>query len=381
MLMHSRGIKGWLVGLAIVALLPCTATASLGYSPSSPPALAWLLDLLPGLLAPQLKLTADCYPQALPNDGLSSSLVSVHLLRDGKPLAGVEVLAQVEAGGGMLRDCSVVTDDSGLAEFKYQAGLMPEPARISFSTADSAVRTEVKLPLAPLSYLDVQVITPEEYAKLKARQVSAAPIYTLELSGFPLQLAADGGSLAMLTATLRHSGDGKPAAGVALKAELLSGDGALSLDSNITNAQGQVQIYFTAGRIVGTTTVRVLETSTGLAASLNILLVEPAGARVELSYKDPLNRGESREGALLPADGTTGLPVVAKVTDLNGLPLRGVEVRVEILDNGDGRIEIFDAVSNASGEVLFTCYAGMRTGKLRLRAFAAAGLPLPAVTR
>jgi hypothetical protein len=246
---------------------------------------------------------------------------------------------------------------------------------ISFSTPDSKVSTELKLPLAPVSYLDVQVVTAEEYKKIKARQVSAAPIYTLELSGFPTQLAADGGSLSMLTATLKHTGTGKPAAGVALQADLLSGDGSVSLQEQVTNAQGQLRIYYTAGRVVGTTTIRVVEPSTGLAATLDLRLVEPAGARVELVYKDPVTRSESREGALLPADGLTGLPVVARITDLNGLPLRGVELRVEVLDNGDGRVEMVEAVSDCNGQVQFNCIAGLRTGKLRLRAYAAAGLP------
>ena len=56
------------------------------------------------------------------------------------------------------------------------------------------------------------------------------------------------------------------------------------------------------------------------------------------------------------------MAMVAKVTDLIGLPLSGVELRLEIIDYGTGWLEVFDPVSDAAGEVRFTYYAGSRTG-------------------
>ncbi|MCC7477393.1 hypothetical protein IT575_02950 [bacterium] len=366
--------KGLLaVLLALVPALLCAAASPAALQPREVQT-NFLIDLVRGLFTPDIKLVCESYPEALPNDGRSESLISVHMLRDGKPLAGVELEAQITAGDGLLRDRKAVTDDKGLATFRYQAGIMPQPGELSISTLDRSNVAELKLPLAPVSYLDVDVITPEEYAKLRARQTAAAPIYKLELSGFPEQLAADGGSQSVLTATLSFP-DGKPAPGVPLKAEILSGDGSLRQETQLTDAQGRIQIYFTAGRTVGTATVRVFELSTGLAAALNITLVEDAGVRIELLYQDPQTRSEAREGAVLPADGVTGLPLVARVTDLNGQPLHGVELKVEILDDGAGRVEMQRPASDGSGRVEFTFYAGMRTGMVRLRAYAAQGLP------
>jgi hypothetical protein len=119
----------------------------------------------------------------------------------------------------------------------------------------------------------------------------------------------------------------------------------------------------------------VFELSTGLAAVLNFTLVEDAGLRIELLYKDPQTRAEAREGAVLPADGVTGLPLIARVTDLSGQPLRDVELKVEILDDGAGRVEMQRPDSDGSGRVEFTYFPGMRTGQVRLRAYAADGLP------
>ncbi len=370
------------LGLGVVAIVLALGLAGVcaasigapGAAPSGSSQSNFLIELVRSLFAPDIELVCESYPEALPNDGRSESLISVHMLRDGKPLAGVELEAQITAGDGMLRQRTATTDDKGVASFLYQAGIMPRPGELSISTRDKSSTAELKLPLAPVSYLDVEVISPEEYAKLRARQTAAAPIYKLELSGFPEQLAADGGSQSVLTATLSFP-DGKPAAGVPLKAEILSGDGSLRQECQLTDAQGRVQIYFTAGRTVGTATIRVFELSTGLAAALNVTLVEDAGVRIELMYQDPQTRSEAREGAVLPADGVTGLPLVARVTDLNGQPLHGVELKVEILDDGAGRVELPRPASDGSGRVEFTFYPGMRTGQIRLRAFAAQGLP------
>lgn len=320
-----------------------------------------------------LSITASSYPEALPNDGYSEATIRVELMAGGVPLAGQKVSANVIRGGGSVTYPEVTTDSSGVATLTYRAGLMPEPAEVQLLAADTGVQTLVKIPLAPVTYLDMLLLTPEEYAAHLKRQAAAAPIYKLAVSAFPEQLAADGGSLATITASLTHI-DGKPAAGVPLMAEIISGEGDLEVEQTATDSTGQFQFYFIAGFRPGTVTVRVIEPSTGLIQAIDFLLVEAGPARVQLLYADPFKSGWQREGALLPADGLTQLPIIAEVTDLAGIPLAGIELRVEILDGGCGWVEVLDPVSDAQGQVQVLYHAGMNTGSVRLRAFVSAGL-------
>lgn len=337
---------------------------------------AILADLLGSdsieLTAPSME--ARSYPQALPNDGFSEATISVQLLSDGQPVAERIVQAEVAKGDGFLGYSEAVTNTDGVAMFNYRAGLMPEPGVVKVHAPGAGLEAMVKIPLAPVTYLDVNLVTPEEYAAHRERQVSAAPIYTLDISAFPLQLAADGGSLSTVTATLKQT-TGEPAAGVPLTAEIISGEGALDVEQVATDKLGNFTFYFTPGFLPGTATIRVMEPSTGLVAAVDIVLVEAGPARVQLYYFDPFAALKSREGALLPADGSTGLEMVAEITDLTGIPLSGVELKLEVMDQPNGWVECLDPVSDASGEVEFTYHAGSMTGPVRLRAYIADGLP------
>lgn len=327
-----------------------------------------------GLSLGNLRLTADSYPEALPNDGRSEATISVQLTgTDGLPLSGVKVAAHVDKGDGYIARQDAVTNESGSASFIYRAGLAPVAGEVSVTAIESGVAASIAIPLAPVSYLDVTLLTPAEYERYRQRQVAAAPIYKLSANVFPDQLAADGGSLGMISATLTMA-DGKPAPGVPLQAELLSGDASVTPKEKATDPHGRMSFYFVAGRVPGTATVRIVEPSTGLAAAVDVLLVQAGPCRIELSYLDPLRSAFAREGAVLPADGITSLPIVARVTDLAGIPLSGVELRIECLEAEGGWIELFDPVSDAAGEVEFAYCTGTTTGRARIRAYAADGL-------
>jgi hypothetical protein len=142
----------------------------------------------------------------------------------------------------------------------------------------------------------------------------------------------------------------------------------------MTDSKGEFQFFYVAGFMPGMVTVQVLEPSTGLVAAQDLLLVEAGPARVALFHTDPRNGLQKREGALLPADGAAELPVLAEITDLAGIPLAGVELRIEVLDSSNGWIELLDAVSDAQGQVQFVYHAGSHTGSVRLRAYISAGL-------
>jgi 5-hydroxyisourate hydrolase-like protein (transthyretin family) len=369
-------VKGALASLALVVGMFFALAAAAPYAQGSA-CTNFLTSLLPGLFASEAKLTASSYPQALPNDGQSEAVISVTMVKDGQPLASTKVRASVTRGDGMLLLSETVTDEHGQANFAYRAGVMPQPVVVKFIAPEADAEAELKLPIAPMAYLDIELVTPEDYNKYLERQASAAQIYKLEVTAFPTQLAADGGSLAMVHAYLTTM-DGKPAPGVVLQATVASGDGSVAVQEQATDQSGHFSLYFTAGRIPGSATIRIVEPSTGLTRSIDIMLVEAGPARIELFYEAPRTSGLAREGALLPCDGVTALEMVARVSDLTGRALRGVELKLEVIDMGTGRIEVVDPVSDASGQVRFTYYAGTRTGLVRLRAFAAAGLDLPA---
>jgi hypothetical protein len=212
---------------------------------------------------------------------------------------------------------------------------------------------------------------------MKQLRSAASAVYKLELSAFPQQLAADGGSMTTITCQLRNTASGKPAAGVALTAQLVSGDGTVVHDGKVTDAQGRFYIDFLAGSTPGTAVIRVIEPSSGLSQNIDVTLVKAGPARIKLTYGDGAAGGviATREGTFLPTDGASSLPLIAEVTDLAGIPLSGVELKIEILgDATNGRIEVLDEVSDAQGEVEFEYFSGNQPGRVRIRAYAAKGL-------
>jgi hypothetical protein len=358
--------------LAAVVVLALAVSGTAFAQPAAQPGPS-TAESATGPAARQPQIVATANPQALPNDGRSETSIQVEVRLAGQPAPGQVVKAAVASGGGALFASQATTDSTGIARFQFRAGIMPDGAVLNFTTADAVAQTALEIPIAPMAYLDVLLLTPEEYKAHRDRQVAAAPIYTLAVTVFPEQLAADGGSIAALAAQLNMA-DGPPAPGVPLKVEIISGEGQLLVDRLATGSNGRLEFHFTAGYVPGTVTIRVTEPSTGLSASVNIILVKTGPARIELYYMDPLLPGAWREGAVLPADGITCLPMLAKVTDLLGLPLPGAEVKLELLDSSNGWLQVLDPVSDAQGHVPFAYYAGMSPGKVRLRAYVANGM-------
>lgn len=375
----KRGLRTALLVLGAALIVVALTSSSLNIA---------FLGIPFGRLAAGLPLSAyelqpQAYPAALPNDGYSEADISVKVLHGDKPAEGVTVLAEVVDGGGSLTSKSATTGSDGLAHFPYRAGLMPAPGELRFRVKDETpaalplpVDNSAKLtiPLAPVTYLDVQLVTPAEYELMKTLRTKASVIYTLNLNAFPQQLAADGGSMTTVTCELK-SPDGRPAAGVALTAKLVSGDGQLIPDGKVTDSQGRFYIDFLAGMNPGTAVIRVTEPSSGLSQNIDIVLVKAGPARIELNYGDSAGVISTREGTYLPTDGMSSLKLVAEVTDLAGIPLSGVELKLEIMgDATNGRIEVFEAISDAAGEVEFEYFSGNQPGKVRIRAYAARGL-------
>jgi hypothetical protein len=359
----------WLVAIcAIVLAVPALA-------PAQSSSLLEIPDPAQALAAGDPQMAIHSHPQALPNDGDSSAEITVSIAQDDTPVEGLLVTARVVQSDGTLDSYEVETDVDGAAVFRFRAGVLPETPHLSFTAEGIPEPEALTIPIAPIAYMDVKVVTPEEYAAFRKRQASAAPIYKLETDSFPSQLAADGGSMSTISARLTMA-DGKPAPGVPLSAKIMSGDGDLAMDQVATDTNGDFKLYYIAGFTPGTVTIAVIEPSTGLTVSTDIILVEAGPVRIELLYLDPISPEPLHEGAILPADGLTALPMLARVTDLNGLPVTGIELRVELVDSVSGWIELLDPVSDVAGEVDFNYYAGTTTGKVRLRAFAIEGMEI-----
>lgn len=312
------------------------------------------------------------YPEALPNDGRSESEIQVMVVDNGAPLVDVTVEARVTDGGGFLSTTRSVTDESGIASFDYRSGLMPKAAVISFSISSGDITSELEIPLAPVTYLNLKLVTPEEYQLYLQRQISAARFYRLQMNAFPDQLAADGSSISTLSAVLSNA-DGSPAPGVPLTAVIQGGEGQLIIEQLATDAQGRYSVDVMAGHQPGVLSVALIEPSTGLSESYNFTLVKSSGAHIELYYSNEIS-SMARKGAVVPADGSTELALTAEVTDLMGLPLSGVEIRVEFIDEENGSLQVLDPVTDASGQVDLSYYAGTYTGPVRIRAYVASGL-------
>ncbi len=361
---------GWkAAGLALVIMIIMVAPASALFD----------LALIGNILFPsheQVDGTAiltRSYPEALPNDGRSESEIQVMVVSDGEPVVGEVVEARVTDGGGFLATTEAVTDEAGIASFDYRSGMMPNTAKISFSIANSDLQSELEIPIAPVTYLNLQLVTPEEYLLYLDRQTSAANYYRLQMNAFPDQLAADGSSIATLSAQLTLA-DGSPAPGVPLLAVIQAGEGRLIVEQEATDAQGNFSVDVMSGRQPGVLSVALIEPSTGLTEAFNFTLVESSGAHIELYYNNEFSNGLARKGAVIPADGSSELNLVAEVTDLYGLPLSGVEIRVEFLDEENGQIRVIDPVTDAGGRVELSYFAGTFTGPVRIRAYVASGL-------
>jgi hypothetical protein len=383
--MRRAGLKlGALAAIAGLLLAATPASALLDAFP--------LGRLSPGLAKPGYLLAVSAYPSALPNDGRSEADITVTVQQDAKPVPDVTVIGEVVDGGGLLTQRSAVTDSNGVAHFPYRSGLMPAAGQLRFhvqpplpaGTPDApvpppgdaaAASTSLAIPLPPVTYLDLQLVTPREYAAMRNQRKAASVVYALALSAFPQQLAADGGSMTTVICQLKSAVNGKPAAGVALTAKLVSGDGQLIPDGKVTDDKGRFYIDFIAGITPGTAVVRVLEPSSGLAQNIELTLVKAGPARIKLHYANPQDVVANREGTFLPCDGSSALPLVADVTDLAGVPLSGVELKLEVLgDATNGWLEVLDATSDAAGQVEFQYHSGVQPGRVRLRAYVAKGL-------
>ena len=172
--------------------------------------------------------------------GLTGALLAnpfVVEVRDenGNPLEGVIVTFAVSAGGGSLSDTNVDTDTNGLAQSILTLGSDPGTNTVDVSV-EGIVKTEI----------------------FNAEATLPPPIpTTLSTVSDDNQTGLTGETLADPFVVDVHDQYGDPMEGVTVTFTLLTGDGALSTETPMTDANGQAETTLTLGNEPGEYTLEV----------------------------------------------------------------------------------------------------------------------------
>ena len=154
---------------------------------------------------------------------------------NGNPLEGVIVAFVVSAGGGLLSDTNVDTDTNGLAQSILTLGSDPGTNTVDVSV-EGIVKTEI----------------------FNAEGALPPPIpTTLSTVSDDNQTGLTGETLADPFVVQVHDQYGDPIEGVTVTFTLLTGDGALSIETTMTDANGQAETTLTLGNEPGEYTLEV----------------------------------------------------------------------------------------------------------------------------
>ena len=154
---------------------------------------------------------------------------------NGNPLEEVIITFAVGAGGGSLSDTNVDTDTNGLAQSILTLGSDPGTNTVDVSV-EGIVKTEI----------------------FNAEGTLPPPIpTTLSTVSDDNQTGLTGETLMDPFVVQVHDQYGDPMAGVTVTFTLLTGDGALSTETTITDANGQAETTLTLGNEPGEYTLEV----------------------------------------------------------------------------------------------------------------------------
>jgi hypothetical protein len=266
-----------------------------------------------------------------------------------------------------------MTDEDGRATFIYRAGRVAITNVISIRESGSAESFEFILPTSLSAVLTIELVDPLTYQRERLASALREDVFNLQITASPEVLVADGVSLSTLTARLTFK-DGKPAVGFPISFRIASGYGRIIQEQKITNSEGVVQGFFQASDRVGTVLIEAVELSTGKRALAEISVLRAGPAKLKLFFGDSGAFIASENKAILPADGTSRIEIIAQVLSLADTPISGVKVSFK-LKNNLGRIEMFREESDASGEVRVTFVAGGFLGVEEITAYVLSELP------
>jgi len=308
----------------------------------------------------------------IPADGETEATLTLTLSdAQGNPVPDHLLALLFNDGDGQLVPESPVTDGDGEATFIYRAGRLAIMNQLAVLDTTTGATLNFCLPTSLSAVLTVKLVTPTEYEAMRTASATRPDIFDLELAAVPDVLPADMISASRLTAHLTYK-DGRPAAGFPIVFRIASGYGSIVQEAKLTDRDGFIEAFYQVSDRVGTVLIEAVEQTTGARASVEITVVRAGPAKIDLYFDD--SGILSDEEALLPADGASRLQLVARVLSLADTPISGVKVRFQV-KNDLGRIEVFDEVSDAAGEVHATFIPGTFPGTEEITAFIISALP------
>ena len=373
-------MKRLLATIALIALLPLALLLQSADTPST--SAEWRLPDLPFFDAGDYTIAEGglgectlCVRSTLPvvpADGETEATLTLTLTdAGGEPVPDHLLALLFNDGDGQLMPESPLTDSSGEATFLYRAGRLAILNQLVVLDTATGATFEFDLPTSLSAVLTVELVSPAEYEARKAASATRPDIFDLTLTAIPDVLPADMVSSSRLTAHLTYK-DGRPAAGFPIVFRIASGYGSIVQDAKLTDRDGFIEAFYQVSDRVGTVLIEAVEQTTGARASVEITVVRAGPAKLQLFFDDAGILSD--EPALMPADGASCLSLVARVLSLADTPIAGVKVRFKLKEEL-GRIEVFDEVSDAAGEVHAAFVAGTFTGVEEITAFIISELP------
>ena len=288
--------------------------------------------------------------QGLPGETLMNPFVVEVRNQDGEPSEGIGVIFYVLTGGGSLSTETVTTDSNGRAESTLTLGDEPGTNRVQVNFSGTN----------PLDAL-IGGNSPRIVFRAEATTTPSPP------PPMPTTLAAISGDnqdgltgealLNPFVVEVRDQYD-NPLGGVPVTFALSTGDGSLSPETGITDANGRAESTLTLGSEPGTNTVKVS------AEDISQTVVFSAEASLPPPMPTTLAAvsGDNQNGLT----GETLLnPFVVEVRDQYDAAMEGVIITF-VVSRGSGSLSTETTTTDANGQAETTLTLGNEPGEYTL---------------
>jgi len=238
-----------------------------------------------------------------------------------------------------------ITDSWGEVEFDFKAGFA---AKTIILQAKDLMAGNVGVDYIT-SYKEASI----DIALTPPRSLAAARRglqYIIKVEATRTELTADGRSRSVIRATVMDP-NGAPVPGDPVAFTLSSPNGTIRTITGTTDAGGVATAEYTAGKKIGIVVVTAADTARNISASVSIVLLADAPAKIYLKA-----RPES-----LPADGFSRADLSVKVTDINDNPNKDTKVEFKVAKGG-GRVEYADRTTDRFGDSVNRYTAGTTAG-------------------
>jgi adhesin/invasin len=289
---------------------------------------AGALNTEPGLPAKIVVLSGNNQSTTV-STALPSPLTVRIMDENDNPLAGVWADFAVTSGGGALSPKAAKTDALGVAKTSFILGA---------TTGANSVSASV-----------IGVSTPVTFASTG----TAGTATQIALVSGNNQTATVGTRVTNPLVVGVKDANGNPVSGFMINFTIATGDGSVSAETVLTNAQGQAQTLFTVGTTAGANSVRV--NATGLSGSpVTFTATGTAGTATNLALVSGNNQSATVGTAL-------SAPFIVAVTDTYGNPIANTAVTFAVASGG-GTLSATSATTNAAGQASTRLTVGATAG-------------------